>query len=137
MEAIIQGIPRPMNTFTELLPVTFPMELSAVFSEVAAILLAKVSGREVPRATKVMAVIWRNKVYIWTVKSSWASSYVRVESHNAAEYLCQVADQDDDEADHGERDDEAGVAAQQAGGRNYGEDQLEIFLLLCWPGQEG
>ena len=56
MAAIIQGIPRPINTFTELLPVTFPIELSAVFSEVAAILLAKVSGREVPRATKVMAV---------------------------------------------------------------------------------
>ena len=63
------------------------------------------------------------------MKSSWASSYVRVESHNAPEYLCQVADQDDDEADHGERDDEAGVAAQQAGGRNYGEDQLERFLF--------
>ena len=31
--------------------------LSAVFSVVAAILLAKVSGREVPRATKVIAVI--------------------------------------------------------------------------------
>ena len=57
MAAIIQGIPSPINTLTELLPVTFPIELSAVFSEVAAILLAKVSGREVPRATKVMAVI--------------------------------------------------------------------------------
>ena len=57
MAAMIHGIPRPIKTLTELLPVTFPMELSAVFSEVAAILLAKVSGREVPRATKVMAVI--------------------------------------------------------------------------------
>ena len=57
MEAIIQGIPRPMNTLTELLPVTLPMALSAVFSDTAAILLAKVSGRDVPRATNVMAVI--------------------------------------------------------------------------------
>jgi hypothetical protein len=57
MEAIIQGMPRPMNTFTELLPVTLPMALSAVFSLAAAALLAKVSGREVPKATKVMAVI--------------------------------------------------------------------------------
>ena len=57
MEAIIHGIPRPMKTLTELLPVTFPIALSAVFSVVAAILLAKVSGREVPRATNVIAVI--------------------------------------------------------------------------------
>ena len=56
MEAIIQGSPNPRNTLTELLPVTFPTELSAVFSLTAAVLLAKVSGREVPRATKVMAV---------------------------------------------------------------------------------
>ena len=79
---MIHGTPRPRNTFTELLPVTLPMAaiahldiyisshhtqsgclveivipLSAVFSVVAAILLAKVSGREVPRATKVIAVI--------------------------------------------------------------------------------
>ena len=51
---IIHGIPRPTNT--ELLPVTFPIALSAVFSFTAAALLANVSGREVPRATKVMAV---------------------------------------------------------------------------------
>ena len=57
MDAMIQGSPSPRKTLTELLPVTFPMELSAVFSLTAAILLAKVSGREVPRATKVMAVI--------------------------------------------------------------------------------
>ena len=57
MVAMTQGMPSPMNTFTELLPVTLPMALSAVFSLAAAALLAKVSGREVPRATKVMAVI--------------------------------------------------------------------------------
>ena len=56
MEAMIQGIPRPMNTFTELLPVTFPIALSAVFSLTAAALLANVSGRDVPKATNVMAV---------------------------------------------------------------------------------
>ena len=31
MDAMIQGIPSPRKTFTELLPVTLPMELSAVF----------------------------------------------------------------------------------------------------------
>lgn len=41
---------------TELLPVTLPTELSAVFSIVAAVLLANVSGILVPKATKVMAV---------------------------------------------------------------------------------
>ena len=46
-----------MNTFTELLPVTLLIALSAVFSLAAAALLAKVSGSEVPKATKVMAVI--------------------------------------------------------------------------------
>ena len=54
---MIQGSPSPKNTLTELLPVTLPMELSAVFSVTAAILLAKVSGKDVPSATKVMAVI--------------------------------------------------------------------------------
>ena len=42
---------------TELLPLMFPMELSAVFSPTAACLLAKVSGILVPKATRVMAVI--------------------------------------------------------------------------------
>ena len=49
-------MPRPINTLTELLPVTLPTALSAYFSLTAAVLLANVSGREVPRATKVMAV---------------------------------------------------------------------------------
>ena len=57
MAAMVQGSPSPKNTLTELLPVTLPMELSAVFSVTAAILLAKVSGKDVPSATKVMAVI--------------------------------------------------------------------------------
>ena len=56
MAAIVHGIPIPMNTLTELLPVTFPIALSAVFSFTAAALEANVSGREVPRATNVMAV---------------------------------------------------------------------------------
>ena len=41
---------------TLLLPVTLPMALSAVLSAVAAAFDAKVSGNEVPKATKVMAV---------------------------------------------------------------------------------
>jgi hypothetical protein len=57
MLAIVHGSPRPRNTFTELLPLTFPTELSAVFSIRAAVLLANVSGILVPNATKVIAVI--------------------------------------------------------------------------------
>ena len=56
------GRPRPRNTLTELLPVIFPIALSAVLSPHAAALEANVSGKEVPRATKVIAVI--PKVYI-------------------------------------------------------------------------
>lgn len=42
---------------TELLPFTLPTELSAVFSLIAAVLLANVSGILVPKATNVMAVM--------------------------------------------------------------------------------
>ena len=49
------GTPRPKNTLTALLPVTFPMALSAYFSRIAAVLEANVSGNDVPRATNVMA----------------------------------------------------------------------------------
>lgn len=41
---------------TELDPVILPIASSAYFSPAAADIDAKVSGREVPRATKVMAV---------------------------------------------------------------------------------
>merc|ERR1719409_194631 len=61
-QAMSQGRPRPRNTLTELEPVTLPTELSAVSSCVAALLEAKVSGREVPRATKVMAVMASGRV---------------------------------------------------------------------------
>jgi hypothetical protein len=57
MDAISHGSPRPRKTFTEFDPVTLPIELSAVRSIVAACLLAKRSGRLVPMATNVMAVI--------------------------------------------------------------------------------
>mmetsp|Transcript_6454 Transcript_6454/g.19935 ORF Transcript_6454/g.19935 Transcript_6454/m.19935 type:complete len:236 (-) Transcript_6454:2233-2940(-) len=57
MAPIIQGRPRPRKTFTELLPVTLPTELSALASCCAATFEAKVSGKLVPRATSVMAVI--------------------------------------------------------------------------------
>ena len=39
-----QAIPTPRNTLTELLPVMFPIELSAVSSLTADIMLAKVSA---------------------------------------------------------------------------------------------
>lgn len=51
------GRPSPKKTFTEFDPVTLPTAASAYFSYLAAVIEAKVSGREVPRATKVMAVI--------------------------------------------------------------------------------
>lgn len=55
--AITHGRPRPRNTFTEFEPVTLPIAESAYFSYRAAAIEANVSGREVPKATKVMAVI--------------------------------------------------------------------------------
>ena len=55
MDANNHGIPRPRKTLTELLPVTFPIELSAVFSCTAACLEANRSGSEVPSATNKMA----------------------------------------------------------------------------------
>ena len=55
--AITHGSPRPRKTLTELDPVTFPTASSAVSDYLAAVMDAKVSGKEVPRATKVIAVI--------------------------------------------------------------------------------
>jgi len=55
--AITQGRPRPRNTFTELEPVMLPIAESADSEFLAADMEAKVSGREVPRATRVIAVI--------------------------------------------------------------------------------
>ena len=50
------GRPRPRNTLTELDPVTLPTAESANLLSIAAVLDAKVSGSEVPMATKVIAV---------------------------------------------------------------------------------
>lgn len=50
------GSPRPTKMFTELEPVTLPMAESANSEFKAAVLLANVSGREVPMATNVIAV---------------------------------------------------------------------------------
>ena len=55
-DEMTHGRPMPRKTLTELLPVMFPRLASAVSSLVAAVLLANVSGRLVPSATKVMAV---------------------------------------------------------------------------------
>ena len=54
--ATTHGSPSPRNTFTEFDPVTFPTAASAYFSYYAACIDAKVSGRDVPNATNVMAV---------------------------------------------------------------------------------
>ena len=51
------GNPRPRNTLTELDPVTLPIASSAVSEFLAAVIDAKVSGKEVPKATNVIAVI--------------------------------------------------------------------------------
>lgn len=53
---ITHGSPRPRKTLTQFDPVTLLIAASAYWEVQAAVLLAKVSGREVPRATKVMAV---------------------------------------------------------------------------------
>jgi len=50
-------MPRPKNTFTEFDPVTLPIAASASLSYFAAVILAKVSGSDVPKATNVIAVI--------------------------------------------------------------------------------
>ena len=56
IEAITHGRPSPRNTLTELLPVMLPTAESACFDVLAAVTEARVSGRDVPRATMVMAV---------------------------------------------------------------------------------
>jgi hypothetical protein len=50
------GSPRPTKTFTELEPVTLPIAESANSEFCAAVILANVSGRDVPIATRVIAV---------------------------------------------------------------------------------
>jgi hypothetical protein len=50
------GNPSPRKTFTEFEPVTLPIAESAVSAFLAAVIDANVSGKEVPRATNVMAV---------------------------------------------------------------------------------
>lgn len=50
------GRPRPRKTFTELEPVILPMAESAYSEFYAAVILAKVSGSDVPKATNVIAV---------------------------------------------------------------------------------
>jgi hypothetical protein len=64
MLAISQGKPRPRKKLTELLPVTFPIALSAYFSFIAVAQLAKRSGRDVPSATKVMAAFKQFQIEI-------------------------------------------------------------------------
>lgn len=56
VDAITQGNPSPRKTLTEFEPVTLPTAESAYFEFYAAAILANVSGREVPRATNVIAV---------------------------------------------------------------------------------
>lgn len=74
--AMTHGRPRPRNTLTELLPVTFPTALSAYFSCTAAALDAKVSGRDVPRATNVIAGETRD-IYV-TMQIEYCFPYISV-----------------------------------------------------------
>ena len=58
-----------------------------------------------------------------------------MQPYNAAKYIREISDHDDDQSDHGEGDNEAGVAAQQPGRRNDSEDQLKNFGSIIWkPG---
>ena len=57
MQAITHGRPSPRNTLTEFEPVMFPIAESAYWEDLAAAIDAKVSGRDVPRATRLIAVI--------------------------------------------------------------------------------
>jgi hypothetical protein len=57
MVATTHGKPKPKKTFTELLPVTLPIALSADFSFIAANLLANVSGKLVPSATNLYVLV--------------------------------------------------------------------------------
>lgn len=54
---MIQGIPNPRKMLKELLPLILPILASAVLDSKAACLLANVSGRLVPMATNVIAVM--------------------------------------------------------------------------------
>lgn len=49
------GRPQPKNTFTAFDPLIFPTASSALSCCLAAVILANVSGKDVPRATTVMA----------------------------------------------------------------------------------
>lgn len=53
---MVHGSPSPRKTLTELDPVMFPTAESANSELQAAVFDAKVSGKEVPKATKVIAV---------------------------------------------------------------------------------
>jgi hypothetical protein len=55
MEQIAHGNPQPKKTFTAFDPLIFPTASSALSDYLAAVILAKVSGSDVPRATTVMA----------------------------------------------------------------------------------
>lgn len=72
------GRPRPTNTLTELDPVTLPMAESANSDCLAAVILAKVSGSEVPTATRVMAVTAsaRPRVHPRTVATSATTAVI-------------------------------------------------------------
>ena len=52
--------------------------------------------------------------------------YLILQSDETAKYAGEISDHNDDQSNHGEGDEEAGVAARHAGGRDDGEDQLEI-----------
>ena len=55
MEQIAHGSPQPKKTFTAFDPLIFPTASSALSDYFAAVILANVSGSDVPRATTVIA----------------------------------------------------------------------------------
>ena len=60
MDPIIQGNPNPKNTFTELLPVMFPIDESALLSYVQPIIIDLVccAKRFVPKRWQKYQVNW-------------------------------------------------------------------------------
>jgi hypothetical protein len=115
-----------MNTLTELLPVTFPIALSAVFSFTAAALLANVSGREVPRATKVMAVTYEGLTLNSSIIVRTKESHLTSQINKTPKYSGQIPHHYDQQSYHCERDKETRPSASHTSRRDDGEYQLKI-----------
>ena len=117
MDAISQGRPSPRNTLTELLPVIFPIALSAFFSPTAAALEAKVSGKDVPRATNVIAEIVQLFLFIIFlsfndieivkhlvhIKIYIITCYTRFQPNKTSKYVSEISNNCCQQSNHSKR----------------------------------